>query len=308
MHVLSYLSQNITKFRFFINNQMCGLIKLAVYMAVLLSFAIIPLRAEPAAAPGRYAKINGVRIYYELRGKGEPLLLLHGGAGDGKQFSHQLPDLEKEHLCIVPDSRAQGRSTDGKEPLTYHLMAEDMLALLDLLNIRRADILGWSDGGNIGLDLAMNHQDRVSRLITFGANFRADGLNKPDVDWNASATAESFGSGMKEVYRAQNPQPDHYEAAMNKVIAMWRTEPKWTPERLGRIRARVMICAGENDVVRRDHTEALAKAIPGAKLWIVPKATHSVLLEKPDLVNPVILEFLRGPLPLENAAANKHAD
>ncbi|MEO5988709.1 MAG: alpha/beta hydrolase [Candidatus Eisenbacteria bacterium] len=241
---------------------------------------------------GRYASVNGIRLYYEVLGKGSPLLLLHGGFGDGRQFEKQLPAFKPRHRCIVPDSRAQGRSSDGPGPVTYHQMAEDMTALLDQLHVRRVDIMGWSDGGVIGLDLAMHHPERVRRVVTFGANFRADGLNQPDIDWIASATAESLGSDVKQAYQKQNPQPEHFETAMNKVIAMWRTQPQWTPDQLRAIRARVLVGAGEHDVVRRDHSEALAHAIPKAELWVVPGASHSVMMERPDLVNSKVLEFL----------------
>ena len=265
---------------------------LATLLAILAApNAPLPVHAAPTTI-GRYASVNGIRLYYEVQGKGSPLLLLHGGAGDGRQFEKQLPAFTPRHRCIVPDSRAQGRSTDGPGPLTFHQMAEDMLALLDQLHVRRVDIMGWSDGGVIGLDLAMHHPERVRRVVTFGANFRADGLNQPDIDWNASANAESFGPGMKEAYQKQNPDPAHYETAMNKVIAMWRSLPQWTPEQLGTIRARVLVGAGEHDVIRREHSEALARAIPHAELWVVPGASHSVMIERPDLVNPKVLEFL----------------
>ena len=265
----------------------------ALLSLALLAGASLAHAATPVAV-GRYAKVNGIRLYYEIHGQGSPLLLLHGGVGDGRQFEKQLPAFTPTHRCIVPDSRAQGRSTDGAAPLTYHQMAEDMIALLDQLRVKRVDIMGWSDGGVIGLDLAMNHPERVRRVVTFGANFRADGLNQPDIEWNATASAESFGPGMKEAYEKQNPEPANYETAMTKVIAMWRTQPQWTPAELGTIRARVLVGAGEHDVIRRDHSEALAKAIPGAELWIVPGASHSVMIERPEVVNPKVLEFLRA--------------
>ena len=259
----------------------------------LLAGASLASVASPVAV-GRYAQANGIRLYYEVHGQGSPLLLLHGGVGDGRQFEKQLPAFTPEYRCIVPDSRAQGRSTDGPGPLTYHQMAEDMIVLLDQLHVKRVDIMGWSDGGVIGLDMAMHHPQRVRRVVTFGTNFRADGLNQPDIDWNATASAESFGPGMKEAYEKQNPEPARYGEAMNKVIAMWRTLPKWTLGELGTIRARVLVGAGEHDVIRRDHSEALAKAIPGAELWIVPGASHSVMIERPEVVNPKVLEFLRA--------------
>jgi len=241
---------------------------------------------------GRYAELRGIRIYYELDGAGSPLLLLHGGAGDSRQFDRQRSDFATCHRLILPDSRAQGRSCDGPGPLTYHEMAEDVVALLDLLGVARADVMGWSDGGNIGIDLAIHHPDRIAHLVTFGANFSPDGLEPDSFEWNRTATAASFGPEMKAGWTARNPEPDHYECAMDKILEMWRTEPTFGLDELASIRAPSLICAGEHDVVRREHTLALAAAIPTAEAWIVPGASHGAMLERPDLVNPRVLAFL----------------
>ena len=264
-------------------------------LAAVLALALVSTDScgtRKTAGGGHYAEIRGLRMYYEQHGSGSPLLLLHGGSGNGMQFEHQVPAFASTHRLIVPDCRAQGRTTDKPGPITYHDMAEDMIALLDKLHVKRVDVMGWSDGGDIGLDMAMNHPDRVGHLVTFGANFRADGLEEQYVAWVRDATADSFGAGMRDGWTKLNPQPEHYAEAMNKLLAMWRTQPQWTDADLGRIRAKVLVCAGEHDMVRSDHTAALARAIPGAQVWIVPGASHSAMIERPDLVNPKVLEFL----------------
>ena len=171
-------------------------------------------------------------------------------------------------------------------------MAEDVLTLMNQLGPARFDVMGWSDGGVTGIDLAIHHPERVKHLVTFGACFSPRGLNAPDVAWNDTATVAAFGDGMREGWTKLNPQPENYAVAMAKVIRMWKTEPRFTPAQLRSIRARTLICAGEHDVIRPDHTRALARAIPKASLWIVPKASHSVMMEQPDLVNARVLEFL----------------
>ncbi len=266
---------------------------LAFLLPIVLVFVSATAARGAATPAGHYADVNGLRMYYELHGSGPPLLLIHGGAGNGMQFEHQVPDFEKTHTLIVPDCRAQGRTNDRPGPLTYHGMAEDMIALLDALHLKRVDVMGWSDGGNIGLDMAMHHPDRVSHLVTFGANFRPDGVSPQDMAWNASATADSFGPGMREGWTKLNPQPEHYAEAMDKILVMWRTLPRWTAADLGRIRAKCLICAGEHDLIRREHTDALARAIPHAEEWIVPGASHGAMIERPDLVNPKVLAFLK---------------
>ena len=251
------------------------------------------LLAALACAPGRYTALNGFRMYYEVHGRGPVLVLLHGGMGHGGQLAQQRPLMQQYFRTVVPDLCAQGRSGDRDGPLTFHTMAEDVVALLDRLGVEQADVWGWSDGGVVGLDLAIHHPDRVRKLVTFGANFAPDGLNPPDVAWNATATAASLGPEARLDYASRAPDPAHFDAAMNKILDMWRSEPQFTLEQLGGIRAGVLVCAGEHDVVRREHTEALAGAIPGARLWIVPNASHSVMLEQPDLVNRTVLAFLR---------------
>jgi pimeloyl-ACP methyl ester carboxylesterase len=262
----------------------------AVALATLL---VLVLACSKTASPGRYAAVNGIRMYYETYGRGPVLVLLHGGAGNGLQFSGQVPYLRKHFRLIVPDECAQGRSTDRPGPLTYHAMAEDVIALMDRLHVRRASVMGWSDGGIVGLDMAIHHPARVGRLVTFGANFTPDGLNPEDVAWNARAGADDFGPIVRHAYQALAPDPSHYEVAMDKIIAMWRTQPRFTLAELGSIRARTLIAAGEHDVVRLEHTALLARAIPGARLWIVPGASHSVIQEKTELVNRTVLDFLR---------------
>lgn len=260
---------------------------LLVVLALLL-----PVACSGDAEHGRRIHVRGIQMYYEIHGHGLPLLLVHGGAGNGMQFEHQLPAFTPRYRCIVPDCCAQGRTTDRNGPLTYHEMAEDMIALLDHLHVKQVDIMGWSDGGNIGLDMAMHHPERVKHLVTFGANFQPDGLNPQDVEWNNTATADSFGPGMKQGWTKLNPQPEHYEVAMNKIIAMWRTLPRWSLADLHTIRAKTMICAGDHDLIQPQHTAQLAGAIPGAEMWIVPNASHSAMIERFEVVNPKVLEFL----------------
>jgi pimeloyl-ACP methyl ester carboxylesterase len=265
-----------------------------------LGFATSRASAAPAPAPAasHRVRVRGITLYYELEGKGPPLLLLHGGAGNGMQFSKQRAEFGKTHRLVVPDSRAQGRSTDRPGPLTYHDMAEDMVALLDTLRLRRVDVMGWSDGGCIGLDLAIHHPERIVHLVTFGANASPDGMRPADRAWADTATAASFGPEMEQGWKALNPEPAHYREAMEKVLELWRTQPRFTTAQLASIRARTLICAGEYDVVLSEHTAMLAATIPHAELWIVPGASHSAMIERPDLVNPRVLGFLgKGPQP-----------
>ena len=239
---------------------------------------------------GAIAEINGVKIYYETYGKGPPVLVLHGGTAFIEAMHYQISDLAKTHLVIAPDSRGHGRSTDGDGPLHYAQMADDMLALMDLLKIEKADIVGWSDGGNIALDFAMRHPDRVGRIAMSGANFDTSGFT-PAPNLNADPEAPSL-AGQRDFYKRLAPDPAHWPVIFRKLLVMWASEPHYTLEQLATIKAPTLVIAGEHDSTKREHTDALAKAIPGAQKVIIAGADHNAPLTHYYEVDAHIVEFL----------------
>jgi pimeloyl-ACP methyl ester carboxylesterase len=243
---------------------------------------------SPEAHRGGYAAVNGVRIYYETYGEGPPVLVLHGGLGSLVDMCHQIRALADKRFVLAPDSRGQGRSTDADAPLSYGLMADDMVRLLDVLHLGAVDVVGWSDGGIIGLDLAMRYPERVRHLVAIGANFDPTGLKELP-----PATVEV--PPPPRAYLRDAPDPGHWPTIYRKVMTMWRTEPHDTPGQLGQIKAPTLIIAGEFDAIRSEHTNQLARAIPGAMEEIVPGGTHFVLSEQSDVVNALILRFLNAP-------------
>ena len=133
----------------------------------------------PPAVEAGYAPVNGIKMYYAIYGQGDPILLVHGGLANSDYWANQVIALSKDHKVIVADSRGHGRSSRTAEPIGYDLMASDYLALLDFLKIPKTAIVGWSDGGIIGIDIAMHHPERVTKLFAQGANVTTDGV-KPD--------------------------------------------------------------------------------------------------------------------------------
>lgn len=247
--------------------------------------------ASGKAHGGAKGDVNGVRLYYETYGAGPPVLVLHGGGSTLESMHYQVTGLAADHFVIAPDSRGHGRSADGRGPLRYADMADDMIALLDRLHVAKTDVIGWSDGGIVALDLAMRYPARVGRIVTLGANFNPDGLvDKPALP----VTVDPRPTGASLLYRLISPTPDHWPAFMAKVETMWATQPHYSIADLGKIRSPALIIAGEHDAIRRDHTDTLARAIPGARELIVPDATHRVAREKPDTVNAAIVAFLGG--------------
>lgn len=241
---------------------------------------------------GHRASVNGVSIYYETYGTGPPVLLLHGAMAFLETMHYFIPPLVSTHTVIAVDSRAQGRSTDAPAPISYALMGDDMIKLMDALGIAQADVIGWSDGGIIGLDMAMKNPGRVRRLIAIGANYDVNGIPPKELEPSA---LRSMAEQVRPFYENVAPDPRHFAVLENKVLLMLTTQPHYTIPELGRIKARTLIVAGDHDMILRAHTDSLARAIPGAQEIIVPDATHFGPLEKPDAYEALAVKFLNSP-------------
>jgi pimeloyl-ACP methyl ester carboxylesterase len=250
-----------------------------------------PTPIRPAATAEGKAPVNEVEIYYAEYGAGPPVILLHGGLANSDYWGNLIPALSQHYRVIVMDSRGHGRSTRDAQPYGYDLMASDVVGLMDYLKIQKADIVGWSDGAIIGLDIAMNHPGRIGRLFAF-ANSTTAGL-KPEVAENPTFAAFIERAGQE--YRKNSPTPDQYDAFVAQIGNMWASQPNWTAADLGRIRTPVMIADGDHDeAIRREHTEELAKEVPGAKLLILPGVSHFAMLQNPAEFNAAVLKFLAG--------------
>ncbi len=238
------------------------------------------------------ANVNGVSLYYETYGQGPPVLVLHGAGAFLESMHYFIEGLAATHTVIAVDSRGQGRSTDAAGPLSYAAMGDDMIKLLDTLKIERADVVGWSDGGIIGLDMAMKHPARVRRLMAIGANYDVNGLDPKVLQ---AGFFDQEARDVRPFYEAVAPDPKHFPVLVKKIETMIRTQPHYTLAELGHIKARVLIVAGEHDLILRPHTDALTRAIPGAKEVIVAGASHAGPLEMPDRYNEIARGFLNAP-------------
>jgi pimeloyl-ACP methyl ester carboxylesterase len=237
-----------------------------------------------------YVAVNGIRLFYAATGEGPPVVLLHGGLANSDYWGNQVAALAPHHRVILVDSRGHGRSSRDARPFGYDLMADDVVALLDTLHVERADVVGWSDGGIIALDLAIRHPDRIGRIFAFAANTRTSGV-VPDVDKNPTFAA--FIARGKDEYRRLSPTPGEYDAFVKQIERMWATQPNWSDAQLRAIRAPVLIADGDHDeAIFRAHTEYIARTIPGAGLLILPNASHFAFLQDPTLFNAAILDFL----------------
>lgn len=249
-------------------------------------------QALPPSTISGYAPVNSVRIYYAEFGRGDPVILLHGGLGNIEQFGNQIRALEARYKVIALDSRGHGRSTRSAAPLSYHLMADDVLGVMDYLGIPKAAVIGWSDGGIVGLDLAIYHPDRLTKLVAIAANYSVSGLRNSKTK---SETLTKYYMSVRSDYQRLSSTPNDYDNFLVAMRAMWHRQPEYTPALLGSIHIPTLIIDGEYDeVVQREHTEKLAHLIPGAKLVIIPESSHFVMFQRPEVLNQAILSFLPG--------------
>jgi pimeloyl-ACP methyl ester carboxylesterase len=246
--------------------------------------------AMPAATESGYAKVNGIEMYYATYGAGDPVLLIHGGLGHADIWASQVAELMKTHKVIVADSRGHGRTTRDAQPFGYDLMSSDYLALLDHLKIDKVALVGWSDGGIIGLDIAMSHPERLTKLFAHAANVTVEGV-APGVETNKTFAAYIERSGKD--YAKLSKTPDQYEAFVGDIVKMWMSQPAWTKEQLSKITTPTAIVVGDHDeAIKRDHTDYMASAIPGAQLVILPNVSHFAMLQAPDEYTKAVTDFI----------------
>jgi pimeloyl-ACP methyl ester carboxylesterase len=249
-----------------------------------------PTPAPIATDRGGQAQVNGISIHYAISGHGSPVIFLHGGLANVDYWGNQVPAVAAHHTVILMDSRGHGRSTRDTRPYGYDLMADDVIALMDALKIPKADIVGWSDGGILGLDLAMRYKDRIGKVFAFAANTLTSGV-KDGVEKNPTFAAYIERAGRE--YRTLSATPDDYNAFVEQISRMWAEQPNWSDAQLEAIDTPVLVVDGDHDeAIKREHTEYIAATIPHAGLLILPNVSHFAFLQDPEQFNFAILHFL----------------
>lgn len=259
---------------------------IAVLFVSAQSFTIDTTKIGDNEKVGRYIKIRGFNMYYETYGVGEPLLLIHGNGGSISNFMYQVPYFSKSYKVIVADSRAQGKSVDTGDSLSYEMMADDFSALLDTLHLQSCYVIGWNDGAISGLLLAIRHPDKVKKLAVTGAKLSPDtsAVDATAHDW-ALQYDESFGK-LKQTPETRNK---------HKVAHLLSSAPHITTEQLKKIQCPVLVIGGDHDVTLPKHTLLIASSIPKSYLWILPGAGNSTPIDYKDQFNEVVNNFFRTP-------------
>lgn len=249
-----------------------------------------PTPELPKAEKSGYALINGTKIWYAVYGQGKPVFLLHGGLANSNYWGNQIPELAKYYKIIVMDSRGHGRSENNSQPIGYDLMASDVIALMDYLQIKQAAIVGWSDGGIIGLDIAIHYPERLTKLFAFGANSDTHST-KPDV--GKSPVFQAYVARAPGEYKKLSPTPTKFSDFSAQVYKMWETQPNFTPADLKSITVPTCIADGDHEEgIMRENTEFMAAQIPQSGLLIQPSVSHFSFLQNPRQFNEDVLTFL----------------
>ena len=262
--------------------------EVATPAAVAPPQALLP---APSAEPqGQTATINGVKLFYEVFGEGEALVLLHSSVGHGGYWAQQIPAFAAHYQVIVLDTRGHGRSSFADTPYSYALLASDVVGLLDHLGIERAHVVGWSDGGITTLELAIHHPQRLRKAVIYAASYDLSG-SLPDALTHPRVLA--YIAQAATDYQHLAPAPEHWEALLGRLSEMWAVEPAYTPEQLAAITTPILILDGEEEeAVDLEHTRQMAELIPTATLVLMPGTGHFAPFEQPEQFNQSVLDFL----------------
>lgn len=243
--------------------------------------------------PDQFANIDGIKIHYKIYGKGDPLILLHGSLESMKDWAKQVPEFSRHYQVITVDNRGHGMSTFEDRKMDYALLSEDVLKLMSELKIDSAHIVGFGDGGIMGLYLAINHPEKVRKLVAIGANYKVD-------------TTAVYGQILNKVKAWDNEKmyqfvKNNFKGYQNfsqitqftqRMKTMLLTEPNLTLNNLREIKCPVLFIAGDHDIIKLTHTDEMFENVKYGNLLIVPGTKHYPQKERPQLVNTAIQDFL----------------
>ncbi|HEY8895843.1 MAG TPA: alpha/beta hydrolase [Niastella sp.] len=264
---------------------------------LLAAAAFIPAFCQQPAASaipygnnkqaGNYYDIRGFKMYCEVYGQGQPLLIIHGNGGSINNFAFQIPYFSSRYKVIVADSRSQGKSADKSDSLSYEMMADDYAALLDAMKIDSAFVIGWSDGGINGLLLAIRHPQKVKKLAVTGANLWPD----------TSAVYQEVIDMVEPEYTPLKNNASKTDVQKNqwKLIRLLIEEPHIPLTSIQTIKCPSLIIGGDHDVIKEEHTMLIYKNIPNAYLWILPNSGHSTPIVYKDYFNQTVADFFSKP-------------
>ncbi len=261
---------------------------------------------------GGYAQVNGLNMYYEIHGSGDPLVLLHGAlSATETSFGALLPELAKNRKVIAVEQQGHGRTADIDRPLTVPQMADDTAALLAHLGIERADLVAYSMGSAVALQLALRRPDLVRKLVLLSVSFDAAGLHPGVLAGIDMMTPDALtGSPFEEEYRRLAPNPADWPTLIAKTQDLDRNlaDLDLAPEVVASIQAPTLVVIGDSDIIRPEHAVQMFRllgggvigdiaGLPDSQLAILPGTTHMTIVSRADLLLAMIPPFLDAPMP-----------
>jgi pimeloyl-ACP methyl ester carboxylesterase len=272
--------------------------------ALILTLLMCALVSAEEPTTG-YAPVNGLKMYYEIHGQGDPIVLLHGSFMTiTNTWTGMIAPLSRSRQVIAVEMQGHGRTADIDREFRYDNLADDVAALLDHLKIKRADVLGYSMGGGVALQVAIRHPEKVRKVVSISAVFRHDGWVKEAVEAFARMEPGMFdGSPIETEYKRLSPTPDRFATFVKRVIQMDVKPYDFGAERLQATKAPMLFIHGDADGVRLDHIAEMFRLKGGeifgdmgaraeSRLAILPDTTHVTLMERWDVVVPMVNDFL----------------
>jgi pimeloyl-ACP methyl ester carboxylesterase len=289
------------------------LLAILIAKVVLVAWVVAGAQTKAPAAPNGYAPVDGLKMYYEIHGAGQPLILIHGGLGSTGMFDPILPALSKGREVIAVDLQGHGRTADIERPMSFEAMADDVAALIRYLKIDKADVMGYSVGGEVALRVAIQHPDVVRKLVIVSAAFRRDGWY-PEIiagmtQMGPASAAQMKQTPMYQSYSQIAPRPEDWTALNTKLGEMLRKDYDWSSE-VQTIQVPTLLVFGDADAVRTAHAVEFFELLGGgrkdagwdgsgmstARLAILPGVTHYTIFASPALVSTVV-PFLDAAMP-----------
>lgn len=259
---------------------------------------------QPPAVQSGYAPVNGLKIYYEAHGRANdkipPLVLLHGGGSTIEtSFGKILPALARGRRVIAFEQQGHGHTADiADRPFTFEQSADDTAGLLRHLNIGKADIFGYSNGGHIALQMAIRHPDLVRKLVVESAMFQRDGCDPGFWKSFEHAKLDDMPPELREAYLGVAPHPEDFPTFFAKSVQRMLDFKDWTPEAIQSINAPALVVTGDHDIVRPEHAVLMFRLLPNAQLAVLPGTDHMTIVNRSDWLVPMVEMFLDSPAPM----------
>ncbi|ULJ76175.1 alpha/beta fold hydrolase [Rhizobium gallicum] len=278
----------------------------ALIAAALFVTSSLLAEAQPA---GNRVKVNGMQIYYEVSGDGDPLVVLHGAYMNIPSMGTIIPKLAKTHKVYALELQGHGRTTDIDRPITYPNLADDVAAFMDAVGLKKADIFGYSMGAAAALQVAIRHPEKVNKLIAASVAYDAEGWQPEFRAFIPQMTVEMFvGMPFAKDYRKLAANPDGFPALVKKLIALEHEPMAWEAD-VKAVKTPVLIVTGDADVATLEHSVAMfrllgggtmgdmGKPLPASRLAVMPATSHTAVINQPELLHAFIEPFLKGETP-----------